>query len=480
MKLMPEQATLLLPFRNPPLNSADLLRVGVVLDPNQSKPWVDALLTFLRGIPGIDVNTLTAPYRGLAKLKKPAWLVDRLYSMSRTRFDPFGEVALDATDPAVLESIDTIRDAGCEVIIWLAGRQCPDIDLRSLAKHGVFTVQLGGRDRSIPFWDEVARSSVTSAATIFWHNVSLKHGYPVRKAETSTTQGLYLTSNAEQPLVSTIRMLADLCLEVQRGGPLFEERALGLPSERLVGPEPLASPSNFEAARFVAAKLKRSAQMRWSTRGKTSKWFIAMRPNHGESIIDPARLNLTGFSEVPLPKGVEAMADPFLCEAGGRHYLLFEELAAKRSLGRLGCVEVLPDGAFSEMQIILDKPYHLSYPCVVNRGGDLFLIPETAGANRVDIYRFSQFPWRWSLSRRRSRGWLSSILHRYSPTAIGTSLQLWRSLSSKPCSLPQPGWRDHGPCIPATPYLPPSETVAPRANCSGEAAGSFVLRRIAR
>jgi hypothetical protein len=393
MNLMPEQATLLLPFRKTLLNGAQSLRVGVVLDRNQPSPWVDVLLTFLRQIPGIDVHLLTIANRGLSELKRPAWLVDRLYSMSRARFDPFGDIALDGTDPAVLESVDAIRAAGCGVIIWLAGCQHPDIKLRSIAKHGVFTVRLGDRNGAIPFWDEVAKSSVTSTATIFWHDVSLAQGRAVRKAETSTSQGLFITSNAEQPLVATIRMLAALCLEVQWGGPQFEERVRGFVIQRLAGAAQLESPSNFEAARFVAMKLMRSAHLRWITRGKTPKWFIAMRPNSGESITDPARLNLTGFKEVPLPRGVEAMADPFLWEAGGTHYLLFEEVAAGQSRGRLGCVEVLQDGSCSEMKIILERPYHLSYPCVVPLNGDLFLLPETAEANRVDIYRFSRFPW---------------------------------------------------------------------------------------
>jgi hypothetical protein len=258
----------------------------------------------------------------------------------------------------------------------------------------VFTVRLGDRNRAIPFWDEVAKGSVTSTAAIFWHDVSLAQGRAVRKAETSTAQGLFITSNAEQPLVATIRMLAGLCLEVQWGGPQFEERVRGLVTQRLdEAAAQIEGPSNFEAARFVAMKLMRSAHRRWMTRGKTPKWFIAMRPNRGESITDPTRLNLTGFKDIPLPMGVEAMGDPFLWEAGGTHYLLFEELAAGQSRGRLGCVEMLQDGSCSEMKIILERPYHLSYPCVVPLNRDLFLLPETAEANRVDIYRFSRFPW---------------------------------------------------------------------------------------
>lgn len=393
MNLTPPQGTLFLPYKKTLLNGAGSLRVGVVLDRDQPSPWVDALLTFLRQIPGIDIHLLTVAVRNPSELKRPAWLMDRLYSASRARFDPFGDVALDGAVSVALESVDAIRAAGCGVIIWLARCQEVGVKLSNLAKHGVFTVRLGDRNRTIPFWDEVANGSVTSTATIFWHDSSFAQGRAVREAETSTVPGLFFTMNAEQPLVATIRMLAALCLEVQWRDTQFEELVRGLPAQSLAGAVPPECSSNFEAARFVAMKLMRSVHLRWATRGKTPRWFIAMRPNSGESITDSARLNLTGFTEAPLPRGVEAMADPFLWEAAGSQYLLFEEVAAGRSRGRLGCVEVLKDGSCSEMKIILDRPYHLSYPCVVPLGGDLFLLPETAEANRVDLYRFTRFPW---------------------------------------------------------------------------------------
>ena len=393
MNLVPEQAVLFLPFRKILLNDAQPLRVGVVLDRNQPSPWVDALLTFLRQIPGIAIQPITIVTLGRSELKRPAWLLDRLYSASRARFDPFGDVSLDKSSSISPESVDVIRAASCDVIIWLATCQDPDVEPRRLAKHGVLTVRLGRQNRLIPFWDEVAENDVTTTAAIFWHDASLTQGREVQKAETSTSQGFFITSNGEQPLIATIRMLAGLCLEIQRGGLQFEERIRGLASKRLPGAAQIESPSNFEAARFVAMKLMRSAHLRLVTRGKAPKWFIAIRPNRGESITEPARLNLTEFKDIPLPKGVEAMADPFLWEAGGTHYLLFEEVAAGQSRGRLGCVQLLQDGSCTEMKIILDRPYHLSYPCVVPLDGDLFMLPETAKANRVEIYRFSRFPW---------------------------------------------------------------------------------------
>ncbi|MGJ5820944.1 glucosamine inositolphosphorylceramide transferase family protein [Paludibaculum fermentans] len=266
-----------------------------------------------------------------------------------------------------------------------------------MARNGVFSIRLGERDQAIHFWDEVANGSVTSSLTVFWHDSSFEQGRPIRKAETSTSQGLFVTENAEQPLVAAIRLLAGLCLEIQRDSEQFMRWAGGVAAERLEVGARLDYPSNLDAAQFVVKKLARSAYLRWSVGKKKKNWFVALRPNRGNSITDPAQLDLNGFTDVPLPEGVDAMADPFLWEAGGRQYLLFEEVAKGQSRGRLGCVEVLQNGSCSEMKILLERPYHLSYPCVVPSDGELFLLPETSEAKRIDLYRFSRFPWELEL-----------------------------------------------------------------------------------
>jgi hypothetical protein len=319
--------------------------------------------------------------------------MDRLYSASRAGFDPFGDLTAGGVESVTPESVEGIRTAGCGILVWLAACKDPGVDVGGLAKHGALTVRLGERNRVIPFWDEVADSRVTSTVAIYWHESSLAHGRAVRKAETSTSQGLYFTLNAEEPLVAAMRMLAGLCLEIRQGGGKCEERLRGFANEPMGEAAPADFPTAFEAGRFVVRKLARSAQLRWRARGKAPKWFVAMRRNSGGSITDPGRLDLTGFRDVPLAQGSDQMADPFLWEAEGRNYLLFEDVAAGSSRGRLGCVEVFENGSCSEMRIILQRDYHLSYPCVVPANGELFLLPETAGANRVDLYRFSRFPW---------------------------------------------------------------------------------------
>jgi hypothetical protein len=46
--------------------------------------------------------------------------------------------------------------------------------------------------------------------------------------------------------------------------------------------------------------------------------------------------------------------------------------------------------------IVLDEPFHLSYPYVFEWQGDYYMIPESFEANSVRLYRAESFPFQWS------------------------------------------------------------------------------------
>jgi hypothetical protein len=90
-------------------------------------------------------------------------------------------------------------------------------------------------------------------------------------------------------------------------------------------------------------------------------------------------------------------ADPFLLERGGRHHLFCEEIAAGSIRGVISHVELVPGGVAGSPVEVLSAPHHLSYPFVFEHDGDVFMVPETAAALRVELYRAVQFPTEWEL-----------------------------------------------------------------------------------
>jgi hypothetical protein len=86
------------------------------------------------------------------------------------------------------------------------------------------------------------------------------------------------------------------------------------------------------------------------------------------------------------------MADPFLYESGGRTWLLFEDVPPYSSRGRIASIELREDETHSEAEIVLERDYHLSYPCVIESNGELYLMPESSEARCVELFRFRRFP----------------------------------------------------------------------------------------
>ena len=100
-------------------------------------------------------------------------------------------------------------------------------------------------------------------------------------------------------------------------------------------------------------------------------------------------------------------ADPFVRVVDGKPWLLLEEFSYRHNRAWLVALpltaKLRPAGPPQRLALAGDD--HASFPCVFAHGGNLWLLPETSAARRVDLYRCVEFPHRW----RRERTLLSDI-----------------------------------------------------------------------
>ena len=123
-------------------------------------------------------------------------------------------------------------------------------------------------------------------------------------------------------------------------------------------------------------------------------WILAIR-RRGEKLLFEG--NNTPFSLIP-NTFLYWMADPFLFEYQGQHYLFAEMF--NRILGR-GCIGVatIVDGNCSSFKPCLQLDCHLSYPCVFERKGIIYMLPEIAASGKVMLYKATAFPYEWKVDR---------------------------------------------------------------------------------
>lgn len=119
------------------------------------------------------------------------------------------------------------------------------------------------------------------------------------------------------------------------------------------------------------------------------RWKVGYRDLHKDA---PEEYR---FADADLPKG-QWVADPFLFELNGKHYLFCEQYEEKLNRAGIGYF-VFEDGIPKNKGLIIRQPYHMSYPCVFTHGDQVYMIPETSGNKTIEMYRAVEFPDKWEL-----------------------------------------------------------------------------------
>ncbi|WP_163830686.1 glucosamine inositolphosphorylceramide transferase family protein [Spartinivicinus ruber] len=93
----------------------------------------------------------------------------------------------------------------------------------------------------------------------------------------------------------------------------------------------------------------------------------------------------------------EFVADPFLFkDEGGNNWLMFFEVLSKDSnQGEIGLAKSTDGLHWQYDKIVLNEPFHLSYPFVFKHNHEYYMIPETFEADSIRLYKATNFPYGW-------------------------------------------------------------------------------------
>lgn len=89
------------------------------------------------------------------------------------------------------------------------------------------------------------------------------------------------------------------------------------------------------------------------------------------------------------------VADPFMIRRGDTWHMFFEVENESDRQGDVGYAKSEDGLNWTYGKIVLNEPFHLSYPYVFEYGGDCFMIPESNAVSSVRLYRASDFPEKW-------------------------------------------------------------------------------------
>jgi hypothetical protein len=90
------------------------------------------------------------------------------------------------------------------------------------------------------------------------------------------------------------------------------------------------------------------------------------------------------------------VADPFLIKEDNTWNLFFEVYNNNTKQGDLAVATSKNTWTWKYEKVIIDEPFHLSYPYVFKTDDGYYLIPESFEANSIRLYKADVFPTKWS------------------------------------------------------------------------------------
>ena len=113
---------------------------------------------------------------------------------------------------------------------------------------------------------------------------------------------------------------------------------------------------------------------------------------NGENVNNPV---LTAEDVTDVKAGF--VADPFLIYENNIYYMFFEVWNLPKKQADIGLATSDDGYNWSYEKIVLNEPFHLSYPLVFKWNNEHYMIPETIFTKSIRLYKADDFPYRWRL-----------------------------------------------------------------------------------
>ena len=119
-------------------------------------------------------------------------------------------------------------------------------------------------------------------------------------------------------------------------------------------------------------------------------WNVAYRQKSAGAILEDRNAPFT-----VIPNGFRYWAaDPFVIERDGKVYIFAELYDYILRRGVLGYC-AMTDGKAGKWTPVIQEPYHLSYPCILEHDSNVYIMPESGAGSCLTVYEAAVFPDQW-------------------------------------------------------------------------------------
>lgn len=335
------------------------MRIELFVSRAQQRKWYEVLAQCLRDLPGVEVRvhlTDDAKTPGYRRLQRLLWLERRLHHL-----DPgglgLGALHATPTDPHPFEPDITI-------------------DLTAQPLAGRWSVRYDGRPGEQAAVDALRSGHLPLVSIVDETGSERATGRPG-----SEVPGLFSTALADLSVgVSTLLVGA------------ISGKKFALPDPGASSPKSPRSHTEIGLRRVAGAAIRVAYRVGF----RSPHWRVGWRAAGDADALTTGRLTGAPWADVA-DDGHRFYADPFPFDRGGRTYLFVEDFDHRTGKGVISVAPWDEHGQTEEFTPVLMHDVHLSYPFVLEHAGEVWMIPETSGAGRIELYRAVEFPHAWEL-----------------------------------------------------------------------------------
>ncbi|CAD6524779.1 glucosamine inositolphosphorylceramide transferase family protein [Paraburkholderia metrosideri] len=396
------------------------IRVGLLLDDTTVPVWIEEMIKLIAAQQGIEVvltvkYSLRSPSPQSIKAAHVPWSLSIWMALDKrlmkVRHDAFRMVDLSPTLSKVpMLNVDVerkqhgdvfgpgdvarIADYGVTVLLSF-GPLRPYGDIFEASACGIWS-HVHGEDSSertgpVGAWDILLNRAATSTALQFQlRGDQCSH---LLQRSWSRTYPFSIHRNRSLCYWKTVSFASLRLRELQRiGEKHFNEKYAGSSaSSASHHGKKIHRATNVTCLWLIHCLLLRSIAKKLRDLRAIEQWMLLYQINDEKDL--PRQIHT--FQYLVPPKD-RFWADPFVVERGGQYVAFIEELEYARKKGHISVIYFdLNEQPVLPPTKVLERPYHLSYPFMLEDNGELYMIPETHENRTIELYRCVNFPDQW-------------------------------------------------------------------------------------
>ena len=257
------------------------------------------------------------------------------------------------------------------------------------SRHGLWCFQHEFAGEFAPFLTEVYHARDVTAAALFALGAAGDDLVVLEQGWFGTDKRSY-RGNRDRILASIAEWPARASRRIAPPGNNLGERPPGTTLTRRTHGQ------RMHLSALITRMAWQRVRFAWNRLFRHSQWNIGVLPVPIETLLHPGGYHDEEIRWFPLGNRQGFLADPFGVMRAGTLQILCEHYGYRSGKGTIRSL-AYSDHGFSEQAVpAIEAATHLSYPFVVEDGGDVYCIPESSSANEIPLFRSTAFPRAWT------------------------------------------------------------------------------------